>query len=366
VKTVTAPRPNAGILEISPYKGGESAVQGVADVRKLSSNETPLGPSPQAIAAYRAMADELHRYPDGSVDRLRKAIARHHGLPEDNIICSNGSDELIALICQAYCGPGDEVLYSQHGFLMYPIAARIRGATPVTAPETNLTTDVDAMLAKVTPRTRIVFIANPNNPTGTYISAKDLRRLREGLPEGVLLVIDAAYAEYVSRNDYSDGTELVRERDDTIMTRTFSKIYGLAALRLGWAYGPAGVIDVLSRVRGPFNVNSPAQAAGVAALADVAWTDRARSHNDSELPRLTQAIAGMGIGVTPSVGNFLLLRFPGGVDEARAADEFLRGQGLILRAMAGYGLPDCLRLTIGTLAENARVLTALGAFRKTR
>ncbi len=361
---MTAPKPNAGILDISPYKGGEAAVAGVTDVRKLSSNETPLGPSPQAIAAYKAQADELHRYPDGAVDLLRQAIARHHGLPAENIICSNGSDELISLICNAYCGPGDEVLYSRHGFLMYPIAAKARGATPVTAEETNLTTNVDALLAKVTPRTRIVFLANPNNPTGTYISAADLRRLREGLPDGVLLVVDAAYAEYVSRNDYSAGEDLVRERDDTVMTRTFSKIHGLAALRLGWAYAPANVIAVLNRVRGPFNVNSPAQAAGVAALADVAHTDKARAHNDAELPRLTKALTALGLDVVPSVGNFLLMRFPKGAEQAQAADHFLRSRGLILRAMAGYGLPESLRLTIGTVAENDRVLAALADFLK--
>ncbi len=361
---MTAPKPNAGILDITPYKGGEAAVAGVTDVRKLSSNETPLGPSPQAIAAYKAVADELHRYPDGAVDKLRQAIAKHHGLPADNIICSNGSDELIALICNAYCGPGDEVLYSRHGFLMYPIAAMARGATPVTAEETNLTTNVDALLAKVTPRTRIVFLANPNNPTGTYISAAELRRLREGLPDGVLLVVDAAYAEYVSRNDYGAGEELVRERDDTIMTRTFSKIYGLAALRLGWAYAPESIISVLNRVRGPFNVNAPAQAAGAAALADMAHIDKARAHNDAELPRVTKGLEKSGLAVVPSVGNFILIRFPQGAEQARKADEFLRGRGLILRAMAGYGLADCLRLTLGTVEENDRVLAALADFVK--
>jgi histidinol-phosphate aminotransferase len=361
---VTAPKPNAGILNITPYKGGEAAVAGVTDVRKLSSNETPLGPSPKAIAAYKAVADELHRYPDGAVDKLRQAIAQHHGLPADNIICSNGSDELIALICNAYCGPGDEVLYSRHGFLMYPIAAMARGATPVTAEETNLTTNVDALLAKVSPRTRIVFLANPNNPTGTYISAAELRRLREGLPDGVLLVVDAAYAEYVSRNDYSSGEELVRERDDTIMTRTFSKIYGLAALRLGWAYAPESIISVLNRVRGPFNVNAPAQAAGAAALSDMAHIDKARAHNDTELPRVTKGLEAIGLKVVPSVGNFLLMRFPKGVEQAKQADEFLRGRGLILRAMAGYGLADCLRLTLGTVEENDRVLAALADFVK--
>lgn len=361
---MTAPKPNAGILDITPYKGGEAAVAGVTDVRKLSSNETPLGPSPKAIAAYKAVADELHRYPDGAVDKLRQAIAQHQGLPADNIICSNGSDELIALICNAYCGPGDEVLYSRHGFLMYPIAAMARGATPVTAEETNLTTNVDALLAKVTPRTRIVFLANPNNPTGTYISAAELRRLREGLPDGVLLVVDAAYAEYVSRNDYSAGEELVRERDDTIMTRTFSKIYGLAALRLGWAYAPESIISVLNRVRGPFNVNAPAQAAGAAALADMAHIDKARAHNDAELPRVTKGLEAAGLKVVPSVGNFLLIRFPKGVEQAKKADEFLRGRGLILRAMGGYGLADCLRLTLGTVEENDRVLAALTDFAK--
>ncbi len=360
---MTAPKPNAGILGISPYKGGESAVAGVTDVRKLSSNETPLGPSPKAVAAYRALADELHRYPDGAADALRQAIARHHGLPAENIVCSNGSDEMISLLCQAYCGPGDEVLYSRHGFLMYPIAAMARGATPVTADETNFTCNVDALLAKVTPRTRIVFLANPNNPTGTYISAAELRRLRDGLPAGVLLVIDAAYAEYVGRNDYSDGTELVRERDDTVMTRTFSKIYGLAALRVGWTYAPTPIVEIINRVRGPFNVNAAAQSAAVAALTDTAWTDKARAHNDSELPRIAKAIAALGIEVVPSVGNFLLMRFPGGAEEAKAADAFLRDQGLILRAMAGYGLPEALRLTIGTLEENDRFLKALAAFR---
>lgn len=359
---MTAPRPNPGILGINPYKGGESAVAGVTDVRKLSSNESPLGPSPKAAAAFAALAPDLHRYPDGAVDALREAIAKHHGLPAENIVCSNGSDEMIALLCQAYCGPGDEVLYSRHGFLMYPIAAKARGATPVVADERDFTTDVDALLAKVTPKTKIVFLANPNNPTGTYISNAELRRLRDGLPAGVLLVVDAAYAEYVSRNDYSSGVELVAGRDDTVMTRTFSKIYGLAALRLGWAYAPAAIVDVLNRVRGPFNVNAAAQAAGVAALQDVAWIDKARSHNDIELPRLTAGLNRLGLGVVPSVGNFLLIRFPKGVEQANAADLHLRRQGLILRGMAGYGLADCLRLTIGTVAENDRVLAAFTGF----
>jgi histidinol-phosphate aminotransferase len=359
---MTAPRPQPGILGIMPYRGGEAAVPGVARVSKLSSNESPLGPSPKAAAAYRALADTLHRYPDGGAHDLRQALARHHGLDSERIVCGNGSDELISLLAQAYCGPGDEVLYSRHGFLMYPIAAKARGATPVTAPERDLVADVDALLARVTARTRIVFIANPNNPTGSYIPAADMRRLRDGLPAGVLLVIDAAYAEYVGKNDYSPGLELVDAREDVVMTRTFSKIHGLAGLRVGWAYASPAIVDVLQRVRGPFNVNAPAQAAAVAALADVAWADAARTHNDVWLPWLTRQITATGVEVAPSVGNFLLLRFPPKPRDAAAADAFLRQQGFILRPMGAYGLPDCLRLTVGTEVDNRGLVAALAEF----
>jgi histidinol-phosphate aminotransferase len=359
---MTVPRPQPGILGISPYRGGEAAVPGVARVAKLSSNETPLGPSPKAIAAYRALADALHRYPDGASHDLRQALARHHGLDAARIVCGNGSDELISLLAQAYCGPGDEVLYSRHGFLMYPIAAKARGATPVTAPERDLVADVDALLSKVTERTRIVFIANPNNPTGSYLPAAEMRRLRDGLPGGVLLVIDAAYAEYVGKNDYSPGVELVDAREDVVMTRTFSKIHGLAGLRVGWLYAPPAIVDVLQRVRGPFNVNAPAQAAAQAALADVAWTDAARTHNDIWLPWLARQIGAAGIEVAPSAGNFLLLRFPASPRDAAAADAFLRQRGFILRPMGGYGLPDCLRMTVGTEEENRGVAAAIAGF----
>jgi histidinol-phosphate aminotransferase len=359
---VTAPKPQPGILDIAPYKGGEAAVPGVTRVHKLSSNETPMGPSPKAMAVFQKLATELHRYPDGGVETLREALAAQYGIPVDNIVCSNGSDEMISLICAAYVGPGDEVVYSQYGFMMYPIATMARGATPVVAPEKNFTADVDALLAAVTPKTKVVFLTNPNNPTGTYISAAELRRLREGLPAGVLLVVDAAYAEYVSRNDYSNGMELVAERDDTMVLRTFSKIYGLAALRLGWAYAPANVVAVLNRVRGPFNVNAAAQAAGAAALGDTEWLDKSRAHNDAELTRVRAALEKLGITVVPSVANFLLMRFPGGADQVKGADAALRKKGLILRGMGGYGLPDCLRLSIGTVEEDDMVIAVLTAF----
>lgn len=361
---MTAPKPQPGILDIAPYKGGEAAVPGVTKVHKLSSNETPMGPSPKGMAAFQKLAGELHRYPDGNVEILRNALAKHYGVPAENLVCSNGSDEMISLICAAYVGPGDEVVYSQYGFMMYPIATMARGATPVVAAEKNFTSDVDALLAAVTPKTKVVFLTNPNNPTGTYISAAELRRLREGLPDSVLLVIDAAYAEYVSKNDYSNGMELVASRDDTMMLRTFSKIYGLAALRLGWAYAPANIVSVLHRVRGPFNVNAAAQAAGAAALDDTAWLDKSRAHNDAELARVTAALTKIGLKVVPSVANFLLMQFPKGAEQAKAADAALRQRGLILRGMTGYGLPDCLRLSIGTVEEDDMVIAALTDFMK--
>jgi histidinol-phosphate aminotransferase len=356
-----APAPRPGILDISPYVPGESAVPGGVKPIKLSSNETPLGPSPKAIAAYRAVADELDRYPDGASTALRDAIARQYGLNPERIVCGNGSDELINLIAHAYLGQDDESVYSAHGFLMYKIATLASGAKPIAVPETAYTADVDAMLARVTPRTRIVFLANPNNPTGTYLPNEEVRRLRKGLPGNVLLVIDAAYSEYVRRNDYEAGLELVATTDNTVMTRTFSKIYGLAALRLGWAYCPAAIADVLNRVRGPFNVNAPAIAAGVAALADRAHVERGVAHNDKWLPWVAAEIGKLGLEVTPSVGNFVLIHFASQKDAA-AADEFLKGRGIILRRVGAYGLPNCLRMTIGTEDDNHKVVGALKSF----
>ena len=352
-----------GILDIQPYKGGESAVSGAVKAIKLSSNEGALGPSPAAAEAYRKEAAALHRYPDGGCTALRAALAARYGLDATRIVCGAGSDEIISLLCRAYAGPGDEVLYSQHGFLMYPISARSVGATPVWAPEVDLTANVDALLAKVTPRTRILFIANPNNPTGTYIPADALRRLRESLRRDILLVIDAAYAEYIGRNDYTAGEDLVEAYDNVVMSRTFSKIFGLGAIRLGWAYCPAGVADVLNRIRGPFNVSAPAQAAGVAALEDFAFVERVRANNDQWLPWTTEKLRAIGITVPESVGNFVLLRFPQATDrDAAAADTFLKSRGIILRAMGGYGLADALRLTIGTGEEMQTVVDALGEF----
>ena len=351
------------MLEIQAYVPGESKVPGGVKPIKLSSNETPLGPSPKAIAAFTAASADLERYPDGQATALRAAIARRYGLNAGRIVCGAGSDELLSLLTHAYCGPGDEGLYTEHGFLVYRIAILASGGTPVVAPEQDLKTDVDALLAKVTPRTKIVFIANPNNPTGTYIPSSEVRRLREGLPSNVLLVLDAAYCEYVRRNDYEAGLELVATTNNTVMTRTFSKIFGLAGLRLGWAYCPEGVADVLNRIRGPFNVSAPAIAAGVAAMADTAHIEAAALHNDRWLPWLADEIGKLGLKVTPSVANFLLIHFPKEAAKgAVAADEFLKSRGLILRRVAAYHLPDCLRLTVGAEADNRAVVAALAEF----
>ena len=334
-------RPRQGILDIAPYVPGKSTVAGGGPVIKLSSNETPFGPSPRAIEAYLKEAQTLSRYPDGSARPLREAIAKLYGLDPARIVCGAGSDELLSLLATAYLGPGDEAIYSRHGFLVYRIVILARGATPVVAPEKNHTADVDEILARVTPATRMVFLANPNNPTGTYITFDEVKRLRAGLPEDVVLVLDAAYAEYVRANDYEAGIELVATTHNTVMTRTFSKIYGLASLRIGWAYCPDAVADALNRIRGPFNVSGPAIAAGVASLEDRASMARAVEHNETWLGRMTEALTALGLGVTPSAANFLLVHFPGNGQSAADADTFLQSRRIILQARRGIRLSRC-------------------------
>jgi histidinol-phosphate aminotransferase len=352
------PLPN--ILAIEPYKGGESRLPGIEKPIKLASNENPLGCSPAAKAAMIAAAEKLALYPDGSAAALREAIAGRYGIDASRVVCGAGSDEIFQLLARAFLAPGDEIIQSQYAFLVYRLVAQQSGAITLSAPDKDFTVDVDAMLALVTPRTKIVFIANPNNPTGTYVPYADLRRLQAGLPSHVLLVIDAAYAEYVDANDYSSGLEMAGEHANVLMTRTFSKIHGLAALRLGWAYGPASVIDALHKVRGPFNVNAPALAAGVAALADHAFADQSARVNADERARVTAGLTALGYHVTPSVCNFVLVHFASG--QAALADAFLRSQGLIVRAMGAYGLKDALRLSIGAPTENDALLAAMRGF----
>ena len=357
------PVPRPGVMSIEAYVPGKSAAPSIGKVYKLSSNETPLGASPHAIDAFKVVAEKLELYPDGSATQLRDTIGARYGLDPNRIVCGAGSDELLSLITNAYIGPGDEGIYTEHGFLVYKIAIQAAGGTPVVAKEKNFQTDVDAILNCVTPRTKIVYLANPNNPTGTYISFDEVKRLHAGLPSHVVLVLDAAYAEYVRKNDYASGIELVSTNENVVMTRTFSKIYGLALLRLGWCYGPAGIIDALNRIRGPFNVSGPALEAGIAALKDEDHLSKALAHNDKWLPWLESEISKLGICVTPSVGNFLLLHFPKTAGKtAKEADAFLSSHGLILRGVGAYGLPDCLRLTIGPEEANKKVVDCLKQF----
>jgi histidinol-phosphate aminotransferase len=357
------PIPRPGVLEIEAYSAGRSTASGTGTTYKLSSNESPLGPSPKAVDAFKKAAAELGRYPDGSATILREALASRYGLREENIVCGSGSDELLSLLAQAYLKDGDEAIYSAHGFLVYPIVIRANGARAIVAPEKNLTADVDEILKRVSGKTKLVFLANPNNPTGTYLRFDEVRRLHAGLPKTTLLLLDAAYAEYVRQNDYEAGVELVSSFDNAVMLRTFSKIYGLAGLRIGWAYCPSHVAEALNRIRGAFNVNGPAIAAATAAFSDASHFQLAAEHNDRWLPWLGREVSKFGFKITPSVGNFLLIHFPEG--KAAAADSFLLARGLILRRMEVYGLPNALRLTVGSEEANHAFIAALGEFAKT-
>ena len=361
--SASRPTPRPGVLDIAAYVPGKSHAPGVAKVYKLSSNESPLGPSPRAIEAYRKAGEHLEDYPDGSASELREAIGRAFGLDPARIVCGAGSDDLLNLLARAYLTDGDEAIHTTHGFLVYPIATLGAGAKPVVAAEKNFTADVDAILAAVTPKTKLVFLANPNNPTGTHVPFDEVKRLHRGLPPHVLLVLDAAYAEYVRTNDYESGIELVATSDNVVMCRTFSKIHGLAGLRLGWMYGPAPVVDAVNRIRGPFNVNLPAIAAGIASIEDVAHQERSREHNTRWLAWLTEEIGKLGLKVTPSAANFIQIHFPTSKGQtAQDADAFLTKRGLILRRVKAYHLPNALRMTVGSEEANRLVVAALAEF----
>ncbi len=361
---MAGPVPHSWLDFLDVYEGGRSkAAPGVQTVVKLSSNETPFGPSPKALEAYAASAATIHRYPDATAADLKAAIADLTGLDPQRMVCGLGSDEVLKLVCRAYAGPGDEVIYSRYGFMMYPIAARSVGATPVEAPDNNFVADVDQILAAVTANTKVVFLANPNNPTGTYLPRAEVIRLVSGLPSSVVLVLDAAYAEYADAGDYTAGEDLVDQYPNIVVTRTFSKIYGLAALRLGWGYGSADVISMLDRLRDPFNLPTPTQKAGIAAVLDQAWVDDARSHNTKERARVTASLTALGLNVVPSQANFILIRFTrDGNRMAEAANDYLLKHGYILRWLPKQGLGDCLRLTIGLTEENDAVIALLRDF----
>ena len=364
---MTLPQPRPGIMDIEIYVPGKSQVQGSARVIKLSSNEAALGPSPKAVAALAASLAESHRYPAGDSGEMRAALGKAHNLDPARIVCGSGSDELLGLVMRGYAGVGDEIIHTAHGFLMYNIYAKGAGVTPVIAPETNLTLDVDAILSRVTPKTRIVFTANPNNPTGTYVPGSEIRRLRAALRDDIVLVCDDAYAEYVDAPDYESGLALAGETQNTIALRTFSKIYGLASVRLGWGFAAPNIIGVLERLRSPFNVSRPAQIAGLAALADRDHVARTKAHTKKWREISVQRLRGLGLKVADGHANFLLPEFPQTPGKTAAeCDAFLQERGVIVRRVDGYGLANYLRVTIGDEEEMTIFLDAVAAFMERR
>lgn len=358
---MNAPKPKPWILGIHAYQPGKSQSSGGTPLTKLSANENPLGTSPAALAALAAARGAAATYPDPDSRELREAIAALHGLDPAQVVCGTGSDELLNLAAQGFAGPGDEVLFSRFSFAVYDIAARRCGASPVEAPDTDFTADVDALLAHVTPRTRVVFLANPNNPTGTFLPPSEVARLHAGLPGDVLLVVDEAYGEYVDPALQRAAFDLAERHDNVLVTRTFSKIYGLAAERIGWATGAPGLIDVLNRIRGPFNVTVSGQVAALAALGDQDFVQASRHHNAAERARLAEAVAMLGnhgLSCTPSEANFLLVHFAGDVTAAQAL-EALAEAGYAVRHLPGQGLPNALRITVGKSADMTRVIACL-------
>ncbi|WP_108859253.1 histidinol-phosphate transaminase [Ruegeria sp. Alg231-54] len=353
--------PQPGIMDIALYQGGQSHVAGVEHVIKLSSNENPFGPSPKAIEAVRDSAATLHRYPSTDHASLRSAIGERHGLDPARLICGVGSDEVLQFIAQAYAGPGDEVIYTEHGFSMYPIIARMAGATPVMVAERNRHVDVDNILAAVNDQTRIVFVTNPGNPTSTMIPEAELLRLAEALPNTCLMVIDGAYAEFVDRFD--GGSSLVDQFDNVIMTRTFSKVYGLGGMRVGWGYAAQSIIDVLNRVRQPFNLSLTALVAAEAAVNDIEFLSFCQAENARLRVWLSDELAKIGVPSDASCTNFILTRFADRT-QAEACDDYLKTQGLIVRRVAGYNLPNALRITVGDEEACRRVVAAITAFKR--
>lgn len=349
---------NPYLLEIETYKPGKAKI-GDKKVIKLSSNENALGSSPKAIEAYKNHVEDVMRYADGSCSLLRQTIAEKNGIDAERIVCGAGSDEILAFLTSAFAQSGDEIIYSEYGFLMYPISAKRIGAKAVRVKENNLKADIDAILAAITPKTKIIFIANPNNPTGSYLNKDEINKLIRGTPKNILIVLDHAYEEFMEKNDYPNAIDLVNKNENVVVTRTFSKIYGLASLRIGWSYSSTYIADALNKVRGPFNVGGPAQIAAVAALSDEEFFNNSKQHNKEWLERFFDEISRMShIKAYPSVANFILVDF-GNIENCQKANQRFLDNAIILREMTSYNLPNCLRISIGTKEENLRVLEIL-------
>ena len=359
---INAPAPKPGILDIAPYVGGKSRIDGVAEPMKLSSNENALGAGSKAREAFLAASTHIHMYPDGRATKLRDAVSEHHGLEPERLIFGNGSDEVFALLNQTYLTPGDNIVTGQYGFLAYRISAMACEAQVKLAPEPGYKAEVDALLEQVDERTKIVYVSNPSNPTGSYNSGEEIRRLHEALPPHILLVVDEAYAEFVTEPDWETSFPLAREAANLVVTRTFSKIHGLGGLRIGFGYAPLAVAEAVDRIRLPFNVSIPGIEAATAALGDEAHQKASRDMVQTWRPRLTQAIRGFGFEVLPSAGNFVLVLFRDEKRNAAAASEYLNSKGIIVRPVGGYGIHDGLRITVGTEDQNRAVIDALSEF----
>lgn len=361
--TPAGPTPRPGLLDIAAYKPGRASVEGVAEPVKLSANENILGCSPNAKAAFAGAIDQLNLYPDGRGAALRAHIAQRYRLEPERLILGCGTDEIFAMLAQAYLQAGDNIVQGEFGFGAYAIAARANEAQVRFARERNFRIDVDAMLAEVDERTRLVFIANPANPTGTFIDREEVARLHAGLPPTVILVLDGAYAEFCRDPNFDDGLELARAAPNVVVTHTFSKLHGLAALRVGWAYAPAPVSEAVEHIRLPFNTSGPAQAAAIAAMDDDGFQRASVEHVELWRPWLAQQLGGLGLEVTPSAANFVLVRFPQTQGRTAAeAEDFLARRGLLVRGVGGYGLPDHLRITIGLEDHNRALIEALREF----
>ena len=352
-------KPQPGIMKIDLYEGGASQLEGQDEVVKLSSNENPLGPSPKAVEAYSMSGEALHRYPSSSHNKLRHAISKVLNLPSENIICGVGSDEIISLLCQTFSGQGDEVIYTEHGFAMYKISALSAGANPIAVEEKNRTTDINNILNKCNKNTKLIFIANPNNPTGTMINLKQVQELARKIPKQVLMVLDGAYAEYV--DDYDGGIQLVKNTDNVIMIRTFSKIYGLGGMRIGWGFGSKSIIEALQRVRGPFNLSVPALAVAEAAINDQDYVKRCKEENNTNRDWLIKSLRELGLACDNSFTNFVLPRF-NDQSQAELCDKYLKSRGFIVRRVDGYNLPEALRITVGDQNTSERVVSLIEEF----
>jgi histidinol-phosphate aminotransferase len=348
------------LYDIENYIPGKSKVgQNNKKIIKLSSNENALGASPKSLISYIDHAKDVFRYADGSCNNLRDALAKINNIDSSQIVCGAGSDEIIAFLTSAFAGVGDEIIYSQHGFLMYPISAKRVGAKAIKVKEKNLKTDPSAILSAINSKTKIIFIANPNNPTGSYLNKQELLNLISQIPKNILVVLDHAYQEFVTVDDYYDPIEIVNNNPNVVLTRTFSKIFGLASLRIGWCYSSKEIAETLNKIRGPFNVSGPAQVSAISALEDNDFVINSINHNKKWLEIYYQEfLSNQKITLYPSIANFILIDFFN-EKNCQIVNQKLLQESIILREMSGYGLPSCLRLTIGTAEENEIVINKI-------